>query len=487
MVTGPSTIAAHFTEMARTLGVTESDFLVMGIAGINTHSSFFFRVPTADSLETFIAEEIFPYRAYEDDEGDEVKVEWYMRRNLPDNRTVNQFMRDRESQCLRQLWEVSKSLAKKDILTLTEDKVEGAAPRRLSLPMARDLEEKSKLMGFDVLGDYERPGQLALSKVNSNHAPGVIPAYLQWEEFTSVVEENKATRKGVKTKDVSYQVVPDDNGFKYVKKGSELKRESVVEPLALTEVLRVRSVAYAILEIVEVLPGGAMTNYDRLTSLYLRALRDKVPVRMRRPTMGEVRLFDREVHVKIYENMARDSSATLGEGLRWWLDHQEHRLWKFLEPQIENYPDQSVESAWEGPGGKGARLALTDGTDQAAGDSLPDLPAQVLSRKCYQCKKPLRDHANYKFCPRKTKGKGDKGGGKNKNKGNSIVPKHMKGMAGRTMPSAKHPTGKAICWEYHGQGCKFGAKCNKSHVCPRFLDGGAICEGNHTLDNCPHK
>ena len=42
------------------LGVAESDFLVMRIAGIDTHSAFFFRVPTTETLEVFLEEEIYP-------------------------------------------------------------------------------------------------------------------------------------------------------------------------------------------------------------------------------------------------------------------------------------------------------------------------------------------------------------------------------------------------------------------------------------------
>ena len=198
MVAGPGTISSHFADMARTLGAKESDYLLPSLSGISTHSALYFRVPTSEALEAFITEEMYPYRAYEDGEDDDKKIEWFFRAQLPDTMTVNQFSRDREAQCLRQLLEVSRTLAKRDVQALAEGEIEGAAPKRLSLPMARDLEDKGKAMGFDLIGDYERPGPLTLAKVNANHAPGVIPSHLQWEEFTSVVEENKAVRKGLR-------------------------------------------------------------------------------------------------------------------------------------------------------------------------------------------------------------------------------------------------------------------------------------------------
>ena len=125
------------------------------------------------------------------------------------------------------------------------------------------------------------------------------------------------------------------------------------------------------------------------------------------------------------------------------------------------------------------------GSGGAAGEKVP--PQWLLDRKCFACKKPLREHPGYKFCPRRPEqgagGKAVKGGGKKGGK----VPAHMKGLAGRTAPTAKHPTGRNICWDYHGKGCKLGNKCPKAHVCPRFLDGGIVCEGAHTAAECPHK
>ena len=157
--------------------------MLLRIAEVQTHAAFFFRVPTAESLETFIGEEVFPYRAFLDVDG---ALNWFMRWRAPDNRTLSEFLRSQESQSLRQLWEVSKALSKKDIAALTEDRIEGQAPKKISLPMARDLESRARALGLADAGTYEKPGPLALAKINANHAPGAVPKHVAWEDFTSI-------------------------------------------------------------------------------------------------------------------------------------------------------------------------------------------------------------------------------------------------------------------------------------------------------------
>ena len=115
MVSGPSTLAQRFNEMSRSLGVSESDYMLLEIAGVHTHSAFCFRAPSSDALERFQGDEVHPYAAYRVDNPDSPGVtrpEWFMRRNVLDRRDVAEGRRSQDAQSLRQLCEVSKEFAR---------------------------------------------------------------------------------------------------------------------------------------------------------------------------------------------------------------------------------------------------------------------------------------------------------------------------------------------------------------------------------------
>eukprot|EP00972_Heterocapsa_arctica_P067391 9946455-Heterocapsa_arctica.AAC.1 len=71
--------------------------------------------------------------------------------------------------------------------------------------------------------------------------------------------------------------------------------------------------------------------------------------------------------------------------------------------------------------------------------------------------------------------KGDKKGAKGLGKGKhdrKPVPDFMVGAAARTPATTALPQGVAFCWAFHdpnGNGCD--ASCNKSHLCPKFVNG----------------
>ena len=83
---------------------------------------------------------------------------------------------------------------------------------------------------------------------------------------------------------------------------------------------------------------------EEFTKIYTKQLRGVIAKKMRRPTMGEIKMFDREMHCRIYETMMRAPEASLAEGLVWFLEHKEHQVWRLMDYRVQSLPDQSVET-----------------------------------------------------------------------------------------------------------------------------------------------
>jgi hypothetical protein len=274
--------------------------------------------------------------------------------------------------------------------------------------------------------------------------------------------------------------------------GVDLVRKHILEPLDLQDVLKVREKAHAILRIVE----GRI--YAELHSIYYRSLRERVPARMRRPTMGEVRQFDREMHQAVFQEVQRTPGATLGEGLQWYLDHQDHKRWTLMAPQIDSHPDQSKENPWDGGGASLKRKSIEVVTMNYAadGDSQPGAPT------CYICGETRVEHADRAFCNKcrgkkgggKAGGKGKRGGGgkgkagKDQAGGARLAPNWMVGHASRVPPSKGYPNGQAICWNFHtpaGSTCPSADTCGKAHRCAVYTTAGPVCGAAHRLQDHP--
>ena len=88
--------------------------------------------------------------------------------------------------------------------------------------------------------------------------------------------------------------------LKTVAEGVELRKPQVTNKEGRQEMLRTRSLGYAFLDVVP------MPIFEELKEAYLEALREVVPAGMRRLMISEVKVFDREVHERIYRRMRRD-------------------------------------------------------------------------------------------------------------------------------------------------------------------------------------
>ena len=62
------------------------------------------------------------------------------------------------------------------------------------MPVSRELNERAERLGLDP-SENEKPGPNFLATFTANHAPGVVPRYIKWEEHTSVEEEARAERE----------------------------------------------------------------------------------------------------------------------------------------------------------------------------------------------------------------------------------------------------------------------------------------------------
>jgi hypothetical protein len=309
------------------LDLAESNFVLLRIAGATTHSSFLSRVPTQESLEEFLRTEIYPYCARVLSTGAD---DWRMRCTLPDNRTWQQWGIGGEAVALRRLWEVPRALAREDVTALTEEKIEGEAPKRLSLRVTRDLHQRARARGVTSDSAMGRPRPLALAEIGRNYLHGCIPRYIEWEDYTSEEEELRADRLGVKPRDQGFRMVASEGHFKSMVTEADFVRRIITGPLDMQEVLQVREHAHGLLELVE------PALYGELHVIYFDVLRGRVPLRMRRVSMGEVMQFDRELHLDILETIQKREDSTMQDGIRWFLDHKVHSLWRLLDPRIES-------------------------------------------------------------------------------------------------------------------------------------------------------
>jgi hypothetical protein len=275
--------------------------------------------------------------------------------------------------------------------------------------------------------------------------------------------------------------------------GVDFVRHKITVPLDMQEVLRVREHAHGLLELVE------PALYRELPVIYYDILRGRVPLRMRRASMGEVRQFDRELLLDSPETIQKREDSTVQESICWFLDHKEHSLWRMLDPESESMPDQSLERPWDGGGAVSQKRRL----DVETGAFVPFLAVQSGDGACQTCSKQRTEHPNWRFCgeggvpgwarQRSTaqpkanpagRGQGGKGKDECRGKGKGKYPAWMRGHASRTPPSKGAPNGFAICWGFHdptGPACHDNNFYGKAHLCPVYLASGLVCGKTHRI------
>ena len=65
--------------------------------------------------------------------------------------------------------------------------------------------------------------------------------------------------------------------------------------------------------------------------------------------MNEIRFFDRQLHESIFREMQKRATASLEDGIIWYLEHMDDSLWRLLDSKVATLPDQSLEPQSEVP------------------------------------------------------------------------------------------------------------------------------------------
>lgn len=81
----------------------------------------------------------------------------------------------------------------------------------------------------------------------------------------------------------------------------------------MQDVLRVRSVAHAVLNLVD------FNTYEEMTQMFVRRIRKRQPDRERGPTINEVRTTDRFIHEEVLSFASR-GTGTLDSGIQYFLN-----------------------------------------------------------------------------------------------------------------------------------------------------------------------
>ena len=496
-----------FSCLAESLHIAVGDLELLLSEGITTADEFYFRHPSPEKLEEFLQEVLSQVTMRWDGDA------WVREDRLDDNGQrldVRRWLRSGDAAALRRLWEASRAASKRDLSRATEE-ADARLPAKLNIAVVTDIMSRARARGLPEFAETERPGQQTLSRISENYKHAGPWAYLAWEVYLSEEEEALMRRTRMGPSKPPLRLTLQESQLTVVSGEADLQRSRVTDAMALLDVLKVRSVGHAWLEIVE------YDAYEEWTRLLIGCFRKRQPELMRGPTIGELRMVDRQVHEEILNYAARGRSS-VANGLTWFTgpEGRNHRLLRLLEGQTEDTPDLSLESP-----NKRRRVD----------DSLTTPGQQAESAVCWTCGKTRREHQNRQWCAKgvgKSKGssagratqafgrgrgwgsgqqqqygggggkseysswKGKSGtnesrGGKSKNKTKATyskgsAPEWMEGCATRTPPSQQFPAGQQFCYSFHhpdNRGCQ--GSCGMSHRCPRFRPDGSVCMGSHKL------
>ena len=399
-----SRVERHLTEMAVAADVSESDFLILRAKGLTTPAALAFRIPSATDLEELLQHEVMPRSAYEF--GDERGIVLFAR-DPPEEWAS--WKRSADAGALRLLYESAKSLCKKEV----ELRDSSEAPTKITSLVHSELVQKMERKGtVPSLGRGEVPGCHILAILQHNYSPNGGSLYIELSKYLSVEEEDRQHRLGLKKE--SFQKLTVQQGAIGLNPSFESYEALLVENVVqLQECLHLRSVAHEMLELVP------YETYEKLHRTMMVAFTHQPPTKFRGPTIKEVIMVDRMIHLDALR-MRVSGSHSLAEGLKSFLDNPSHNYWHFLQAVEETLPCRGTE-----------RLAPVTRTG---------LEKEEKGSLCRVCGKSREEHPRRRFCemslnskapgaePRsdsRGKGKGKKGwtwnwkGGQHKGKGSS--------------------------------------------------------------------
>ena len=370
-----SRLVSAFETGAIRFNVAESDFIVLKKEGIDCFEDLFYRLPSRDDLEKFLEDIVHKKGGYRDSGGqfqtyDKVGVTW------------GEWKRSDDAACLRKLWSFGSTLCKAELDDLTSGI--GTGDRiKFTLAAAAELEKKAVANGMSQpASDVERPSLWTLQRLANNHSLSGKHHHMEWENFVSMEQEDRARRSGsgLKEKQAVFLV-----GGKHLEvHDQEIELEGVQKItglVSLREVLDLRARSFAMLELV---PFPLMSS---LHEKYYSLLRQRTAEGMRTPTINEVRKFDREV-MRQALRWKSEKQGEIADCLQYYLGNQSVSLWRLLDPVPEHHPDQGLErrdTAKKTEEPKGTKRTLPE-DNEPKGDH-GKKSQEKTGKKCWVCQK----------------------------------------------------------------------------------------------------
>ena len=371
-------LPAAFRKSAVQFGVAESDFLFLSHLGISTYEQFALRIPSNETFEDFMKDDVCPSAAYQDpDRGliifdRQPQVKW------------RDFRLTEDAASLRKLWMLSREMCRAEVEKLASGDDGNRVRVKLGSHVA--MEEAAQVKGMPrPTSDAERPALRCLNLVAKSFlGPSASFEHLSWESYLTLEEEGRLVRAGLMPKTKGELILTKDSKEK-VSLSERDKEDPLVEPVSDLETMRRRlEIRARALAMMEVAPYG---SYRGLHDRYYGKLLAQVPEGMRQPTVQEVRRFDRALHQELLRWLSRDV-GTLEAGLQYYLDDDGASLWRLLDPVIKSLPDQGVEKTLKGRKRKGEER---DDEPGRSGEKTPlerkHQSGGVKLKQCLVCKK----------------------------------------------------------------------------------------------------
>ena len=511
-------LTSVYTGLAKRFNVATCDLLLLENFEVRTCEDLYYKFPEEADLRAFLMEEM-RQQVGEKDAADAIVL-------VPRDVVLEEaaFNRSDTAKSMRKLWSASRQQARKDMDRLTDELTEDRPQTKVNPMLIESYFEEGRTRGLDDSDPLKKPGEWCMSRVIINYMPlrGRFE-HMEVEEFVCEEDEASARLHGLQPK-VGFKLVRNTSGgLDGQEEIQYLVRNDVTNILELQDQLGLREFAHDI--------GKACdtATFQLYHGEGIKALRLKCPPGFRPCSILEWKKFDRYVMRDINSQLKR-GRGTMVEGLTWFLEGngRNNVIWELLKMKQVGTPDmgmerpvQSLETRLVTPG----QAALsTSSQSRASTDKRGRSPSRKRSRSprrrsparqpngklksvpkgcCNWCGEPRVNHEGNDFdsCNRRNMSKADfeqmlanrtrspakgkgKGKAKSKDKDRGKAPAlgpHWSNCARRTQISKKEPEGRRYCFDYHDKGSCSKDRCQYSHTCPKFLEGGGVCGENHPL------
>lgn len=340
--------------------MAESDFIVLKLEGICCYEDLFYRLPTREDLEKFLEEVVNKKGGYRDSAG---TLQIYDKAGP----TWSSWKRSDDAACLRKLWSFGATLCKSELDDLTSGV--GTGERiKFTLAAAAEVEKKATLKGMtQPASDVERPSLWTLQRLANNHSLSGKHMHMEWENFVSMEQEDRARRSGSLLKERPAVFMVGGKHLEVRDQEIELDGIQVISGLVtLREVLELRARSFAMLELAPFVLVS--TLHERYYSL--------------------LRKFDREI-MRQALRWKSEKQGEIADCLSFYLNSPGVSLWRLLDPVPEQHPDQGLdkkENAKKGDDTRGTKRQHEESTEKKGEAGEKEGPSKP-KKKCWVCGK----------------------------------------------------------------------------------------------------